>query len=271
MQAIHRRPLDNVVVDERSFDESAYLASNPDVAAAVATGAFINGRQHFDLYGLREGRSMRCECFEEGLERLRAEKMEKLGPFLRLDLPHVKRSSKLDFMTEALRSETGIIGTELVAGDPYGAETTEIINGLPDGLLLDCGAGRRPIYYSNIVNYEIVDYDSTDVIGVGEYLPFKNDTFDAVLSIAVLEHVRNPFRCAAEIKRVLKPGGTLLCGVPFLAPLHGSPHHYYNMTGPGLRALFEDEIGIERHWVNELPIHTVAWALNSWVAGLTGP
>jgi hypothetical protein len=26
--------------------------------------------------------------------------------------------------------------------------------------------------------------------------------------------------------------------VPFLQPLHGYPHHYYNMTGEGLRNLF---------------------------------
>jgi SAM-dependent methyltransferase len=126
-----------------------------------------------------------------------------------------------------------------------------MIVSLPDGLLLDCGAGRRPTYYSNVVNYEIVDYDSTDVLGVGEYLPFKDDMFDAVISVAVLEHVCDPFRCATEISRVLKPGRRLICGVPFICPLHGYPHHYYNMTGQGLRALFEDKLEIEDHTVPE--------------------
>jgi SAM-dependent methyltransferase len=100
-------------------------------------------------------------------------------------------------------------------------------------------AGLRDIYYDNVVNYEIVDYDTTDVIGPGERLPFRDGVFDAVISIAVLEHVRDPFACAAEIVRVLKPGGELVCSVPFLQPLHGYPHHYYNMTPQGLRALFE--------------------------------
>ena len=39
------------------------------------------------------------------------------------------------------------------------------------GLILDCGGGRRRVYLDNIVNFEIVVYDTTDVRGVGEMLP----------------------------------------------------------------------------------------------------
>jgi SAM-dependent methyltransferase len=269
MQAIRRQDLPSV--DGSNFDEGAYLAANADVAAAVAAGEFATGRHHFDLYGRHEGRPIRAGSFEPGVDEARAKKMEKLQPFLRVDLPHLRRGLKFDFLTEALRAETRIVDTHLIAGDPYLPVVTEMIDRLPDGLILDCGAGRRPIYYSNVVNYEIVDYDSTDVIGVGEHLPFTDNAFDGVISVAVLEHVRNPFRCASEICRVLKPGGKLICGVPFLAPLHGYPHHYYNMTGQGLRALFEDQLEIENHTVPEvnLPIHWLSWTLNCWAAGLT--
>jgi len=87
-------------------------------------------------------------------------------------------------------------------------------------LVLDCGAGFRDMYYPNVVNYEIVAYPTTDVLGVGEELPFKDNSFDVVISVAVLEHVRYPWRCADEIARVLKSGGTLVAMVPFLQPLH---------------------------------------------------
>ncbi|OKH18982.1 hypothetical protein NIES593_21500 [Hydrococcus rivularis NIES-593] len=38
------------------FDENYYLANNPDVQAAVNAGAFSSERQHFEQYGLAEGR-----------------------------------------------------------------------------------------------------------------------------------------------------------------------------------------------------------------------
>jgi GT2 family glycosyltransferase len=38
------------------FDEAVYLALNPDVAAAVSSGAARSGREHYVLYGAREGR-----------------------------------------------------------------------------------------------------------------------------------------------------------------------------------------------------------------------
>lgn len=40
-----------------AFNEAAYLAANPDVAAAVAGGAFPSGRAHYEQYGIAEGRS----------------------------------------------------------------------------------------------------------------------------------------------------------------------------------------------------------------------
>jgi predicted SAM-dependent methyltransferase len=85
-----------------------------------------------------------------------------------------------------------------------------------DGILLDCGAGQRNVYHDNVVNCEIVDYDSTDLTGISEKLPFKDSTVDGVISIAVLEQVRDPFASAAEMVRVLKPGGDIACEVPFL-------------------------------------------------------
>jgi len=100
-------------------------------------------------------------------------------------------------------------------------------------------AGLKSFSYPNVVNMEIVPYASTDAVGVGQSLPFPDDTFDAVLSIAVLEHVNDPFLCARELIRVLKPGGRLMCAVPFLQPEHGYPHHYFNMTRMGLAELFK--------------------------------
>jgi SAM-dependent methyltransferase len=45
-------------------------------------------------------------------------------------------------------------------------------------------------------------------------LPFASGTFDVATMLAVLEHLFEPARTLAEVRRVLKPGGTLTITVP---------------------------------------------------------
>ncbi|GJE56445.1 MULTISPECIES: class I SAM-dependent methyltransferase [Methylobacterium] len=255
----------------RHFDEAAYLAANPDVAAAVAAGHVRSGRKHFDGFGHREDRRM--VNVRADLRAARARKMQRLRPLFRSDMPCLWNDGKADFLTPELREATGIVATDAVSSHGYDQSGVDLIARYPDGLVLDCGAGSRQTYYENVVNYEIVDYLSTDVLGVGEALPFLDDSFDGVLSIVVLEHVRDPFTCAREIARVLKPGGTLYCCVPFLQPYHGFPHHYFNPTPQGARRLFEDMLEVERVEVIESthPIWALQWILNSWRDGLSSP
>ncbi|WP_281978560.1 SwmB domain-containing protein [Pseudorhizobium flavum] len=48
-----------------SFTEAAYLAQYPDVAAAVASGLFSSGFEHYQLYGAAEGRSLSTLAIDE--------------------------------------------------------------------------------------------------------------------------------------------------------------------------------------------------------------
>lgn len=177
-----------------------------------------------------------------------------------------------NFLTEEFRKQFEVKNTDNVSQNPYDPITLSIISRFRDGLILDCGSGKRNVNYSNVINFEIVDYPSTDVIGINEKLPFRDGTFDAVFSLAVLEHVKDPFRCAREISRVLKKGGFLYCVVPFLQPLHGYPNHFYNMTSQGLINLFKENIDILNCDVplSGTPIWTLSWFLKSWTDGLTG-
>jgi SAM-dependent methyltransferase len=154
--------------------------------------------------------------------------------------------------------------TDNISSHGYDRQALEMIEEVAGrgGKILDCGAGSRSHSHAAVVNLEIVDYPSTDVLAVGQALPFQDAVFDAVFSLAVLEHVSDPFKCAAEVVRVLKPGGRIYACVPFLQPEHGYPNHFYNMTRQGLANLFKG-LHVEQHYVprSGAPI----WALH-WVA-----
>ncbi len=53
---------------QADFDEHAYLILNPDVAAAVRTGAFESGHAHWEQCGRREGRLTRLPASQPGFD-----------------------------------------------------------------------------------------------------------------------------------------------------------------------------------------------------------
>jgi SAM-dependent methyltransferase len=175
-----------------------------------------------------------------------------------------------NFLPQSLIEYGNIQSTENVSSHDYDRIALNFIEKFKAGLILDNGCGLRNVYYDNVVNFEIVDYPTTDVLGIGEKLPFKSNTFDAVFSLNVLEHVKNPFECANEIIRVLKPEGILYVVVPFLQPFHGYPNHYYNMTSSGLKNLFSGQIQIIESTVPPagLPIWSLHLFLNYYIQGL---
>ncbi len=95
------------------------------------------------------------------------------------------------------------------------------------GTCLDfgCGAGGKAAWVSSRVNSYIgVDISETavarvresgfDAVRVDDTLPFDDQSFDVALAFDVLEHLFQPQLALAEMIRVLKPGGTVLCSVP---------------------------------------------------------
>ncbi len=52
------------------------------------------------------------------------------------------------------------------------------------------------------------------VVGSGERLPFEAERFDVVLCLETIEHVSAPDALAAEITRILRPGGVCVLTTP---------------------------------------------------------
>jgi len=93
-----------------------------------------------------------------------------------------------------------------------------------DGLVLDvgCGIGDMLSYRKNTIGVDVnlrsVEYCQSkgfDAHFMAEdILPFDSEFFDSALLDNVLEHIIDPQALLREIKRVLRPKGGLVVGVP---------------------------------------------------------
>lgn len=204
------------------------------------------------------------------LAAMREQKLARLR-FRRAPKPGRAQGAPADFLTDAIVAEFGIPDAPPVSANEYGGPFVAEIRAHPERLCLDVGAGLRASCYANVVNLEIYPSASTDVLGVGEDLPFESAQFDYALCCATLEHTRRPWEVAREICRVLKPGGKVLVDYPFLQGVHGYPHHYFNATPLGAASLFERDCEILSSNVerNNHPVQALAWVLSAWRGGLT--
>lgn len=71
------------------------------------------------------------------------------------------------------------------------------------------------------------------VRGVGQHLPFADDSFDLVVSVWVMEHLDDPLAVLNEVRRVLRPGGHLV----FVTPNLRNPLLALNRLGRAVPAL----------------------------------
>ena len=72
----------------------------------------------------------------------------------------------------------------------------------------------------DICRRRFADHPRLDFRVIGhESLELEDNSFDCVVIIEVLEHVREPWNLFKEIKRVLRPGGALVLSVPNAASL----------------------------------------------------
>ena len=108
----------------------------------------------------------------------------------------------------------------------------DLLDGSQGEHLLDvaCGQGRF-LGYARQRGFDVTGVDVSDVavdaaranvpeatvlLSDGESLPFEDSCFDRVTCIGSLEHFPDPTAGAAEMARVLRPGGTAVVFVPNL-------------------------------------------------------
>lgn len=138
------------------------------------------------------------------------------------------------------------------------------------GHVYDLGCGEMP--YKNWLlqhadHYTGVDWGDTlhalkaDILAdLNEALPIPNQTADTVLSLSVMEHLREPQTFLNEAHRILKPGGTMVLQVPFMWWVHEAPHDYFRYTQYGLHYMFK-KAGFENIEVHPQTGFWVMWTL----------
>jgi SAM-dependent methyltransferase len=117
--------------------------------------------------------------------------------------------------------------------------------------------------YLKNVDYKIMDpvpdYNP-DILGDIHSMPFDNNSLDAVICLAVLEHVENPIKAFQEIYRVLKPGGYVLIYVPFLYYYHAEKGYYGDFW-----RFTEDSLAYLSKPFSKVEIAPVRGALETWI------
>jgi len=121
----------------------------------------------------------------------------------------------------------------------------------PGDRVLDAGSGDghwrdhlpKDVRYVGVdlgVGDKAVDYSHLDAKADLMALPLRDSSFDAAISIQVLEHMKKPWQALDELSRVLKPGGVLFLSCPQGEPQHQVPYDFFRYTPFGLRSLLEE-------------------------------
>ncbi|MDA9233514.1 class I SAM-dependent methyltransferase [Flavobacteriaceae bacterium] len=97
----------------------------------------------------------------------------------------------------------------------------------------------------NNYTYSSLDIDSSnnpDILGdiTKTNKEIKDNFFDCIICLEVLEHTLNPFDAIRELKRILKIGGFLLISAPLNWRIHGPIPDCWRFTEFGWKVLLKD-------------------------------
>lgn len=128
---------------------------------------------------------------------------------------------------------------------------------------LNLGSGNSD-FGNDLLNVDLLPYQNVDIICDIENIPFKDNSVDYIINIAVLEHVPNPQKVISEIHRILKPGGKIYSFIPFMQPFHASPYDFQRFTFEGMKHQFREFDILKLKPIG--PTSGMLWVVQEWFA-----
>ena len=193
-----------------TFDEAAYLRANPDVAAAVSSGDYASGREHFDRFGQKEGRHQATAAevpftFYE---------KRPPSPVNAFDLFAGRWSSNIPGygygkvglfndprITWFLEKFGDVKGRRILELGPLEAGHTYMLaRAGADVLAIEANAGA---YLRCLIVKETLGINANFLLG--DFASFIADTterFDAVIASGVLYHMESPIEVLGNLARI---------------------------------------------------------------------
>lgn len=184
----------------------------------------MSAKQKLELSATPEQEDFRHKYTEEGSGKIGARLLD--GYF-----------SSVDRLAQAANLKKGSKAIEIGCGEGF---STQRINGfLPSGVELMASE-----YVKSLLPHAREKNPGVKVIEESVYeLKHKDETFDMVFLLEVLEHLDYPDQALAEIRRTIKPGGYLILGVP-REPLW----RFLNMLRGKYLKDFGNTVGHLNHW-----------------------
>lgn len=125
-----------------------------------------------------------------------------------------------------------------------------IVSKSPNSILSVGGHGPvnehlEKIVFSRKIEFVTLDIDEKhnpdilfDLTECTKIIPLGS--FDVLIAIEVLEHIRDPKKAVNECSKVLKPQGVLILSTPWIIPIHDRPFDFYRFTPQALQELCKD-------------------------------
>lgn len=110
--------------------------------------------------------------------------------------------------------------------------------------------------------------ERTTLVCDAHMLPFADQTFDGVISQALMMYLQDFPRCISEMMRVLRPGGVVYSDTPFMEQVVGGAYDFYRFTLTGHEYQFRNFEKISSG-VSCGPAMATAWSIQYLLLSFT--